>query len=126
MIDREEQERAGVCTDCGIRGRSRGKLCDRCHSHRKAEREARRQRLKKEVFQAYGGALCVCCGEANEAFLTIDHMNGDGAWQRRMDPSSIDIYSWAKRNGFPPVLQVLCFNCNFAKHVYGQCPHEQK
>ena len=30
---------------------------------------------------------------------------------------------WLKRNGYPAGYQVLCFNCNFAKHRKGACPH---
>jgi hypothetical protein len=28
--------------------------------------------------------------------------------------------------GFPPIFQVLCMNCNFAKGKLGFCPHIKK
>src|SRR6266702_8161662 len=41
-----------------------------------------RENLKREVFEAYGNK-CNCCGEANQGFLTIDHIDGRGAEQKR-------------------------------------------
>lgn len=32
-------------------------------------------------------------------------------------------YRWIKKNGFPDSVQVLCWNCNCAKGIYGYCPH---
>ena len=31
---------------------------------------------------------------------------------------------WLKRNDYPPGFQVLCHNCNWAKHALGRCPHQ--
>lgn len=61
-------------------------------------------------------------------FLTIDHINGDG-WQHRqiegIQPGT-QLYRWLKRNGFPKDrFQLLCFNCNCAKSIYGVCPHKE-
>lgn len=86
--------------------------------------EQGRQRLKDEVFEAYGGYKCACCGEPIREFLTIDHVNGDGAAHRRKIGSAA-IYRWLKREGFPDGYQVLCMNCNWAKGVFGACPHER-
>jgi hypothetical protein len=57
------------------------------------------QRLKKEVMAAYGGC-CSCCGETILDFLTIDHINNDGAEQRRVlkHSSGTQFYNWLKRN----------------------------
>lgn len=89
-----------------------------------------RLRLKLEVFRAYGGPRCRCCGEGVLAFLSIDHINEDGAKHREQlrkpgeARSGGNIYWWLKRNDFPPGFQVLCFNCNRGKHFNGGvCPH---
>jgi hypothetical protein len=64
----------------------------------------------------------VCCGESHYEFLTIDHVNGDGADHRR-ETNNEDIYRWLERNNFPPGFRVLCMNCNFALGYHGYCPH---
>ena len=84
--------------------------------------------LKKEIFQAYGGARCACpnCDNPNPGipFLSIDHINNDGAEHRRQ-LNGKNMYGWIKKNGFPKGFQVLCFNCNGAKGYSGKgvCPH---
>jgi hypothetical protein len=83
--------------------------------------------LKIEVMNAYGG-ICACCGESEIIFLTIDHINNDGAEKRRNgEPMGNTLYAKLKRLGFPKSeYQVLCMNCNFAKGLYGSCPHQIK
>lgn len=85
----------------------------------------RRNRL--EALDAYG-RRCACCGETTLAFLTIDHINNDGAEHRRSivgGGSGSTFIKWLKRNGYPKDnFQVLCFNCNCAKSKTGVCPHE--
>lgn len=91
--------------------------------------------LRREVFNAYGGMKCACCGETEESFLTLDHVNNDGAEHRRaltgktgkVQGVSSGTYAWARRNGFPPGFQVLCMNCNFSKSRNGGvCVHQAK
>lgn len=89
------------------------------------EREARfRQKRRQEVLDAYGGR-CACCGEATSAFLTIDHVNNDGAAERGL--RTHELYAKLKRHGFPrDRYQLLCFNCNLGKHYNGgTCPHKE-
>jgi len=84
----------------------------------------RNQELKAEVIVEYGN-VCVCCGEGLIEFLSIDHINNDGA-EHRKNLGRTNIYSWLKANGFPKEgFQVLCMNCNFAKGAYGKCPHQE-
>ncbi len=79
--------------------------------------------MRDEVFAAYGGSVCACCGETDIRFLTLDHINNDGGVQRKVLGRS-DTYRWAKENGFPSGLQVLCYNCNMGKAKNGGvCPH---
>ncbi len=84
------------------------------------------QKIKDLVYSHYGGYRCACCGETVKEFLSLDHIDNNGAQHR---PKRIGhgcgkfIYWWAKRNGFPPILQVLCMNCNWGKRLTGVCPH---
>lgn len=87
-----------------------------------------KQKIKKEVVEKYGG-VCVCCGECNIAFLTIDHKNNDGKQERMENKQAKSSSSWyLKLRREPPRkdLQLLCWNCNMAKFQCGICPHESK
>jgi hypothetical protein len=85
-----------------------------------------RFRLKQEIFNKYGGFICACCKETEPIFLTLDHMNNNGAEERRIHGNVEKLWSWLKRNNFPEGYQVLCFNCNAGKHLNnGICPHKR-
>lgn len=105
-------------------------ICKICDRKRKRDQVLA---LKLETLSAYGGK-CACCQENKIEFLTIDHIDGNGAEHRKsigLDYGSNEktvaghnFYRWLKLNGFPKDnFQILCFNCNYAKHVYGVCPH---
>lgn len=85
-----------------------------------------RERLKREVVDAYGGA-CACCGESDIVFLAVDHINGNmGGKNRPRSEMGAKLYARLRRAGFPQgEYRILCHNCNFAEHVLGidQCPH---
>lgn len=92
--------------------------CKKCVRERQ---EDYRNRLRLELIKAYGGK-CNCCGEKNIEFLTFDHVEGGGNRHRRsLSPSTV--YVDIKRAGFPKTIRILCFNCNWAIHQYGFCPH---
>lgn len=81
--------------------------------------------LRREVIAAYGGC-CTCppCGESVFEFLTIEHLQGDGAAHRakvgrNAQAQLLDI----KKRGFPAEYTILCYCCNLAKAIYGTCPH---
>jgi hypothetical protein len=77
------------------------------------------RKCRKKVIEHYGGK-CKCCGESNQWFLELDHINNDGNIQRKT--VKIDV-RWVIKNNFPDNLQLLCGNCNKAKGLYGVCPH---
>jgi hypothetical protein len=79
----------------------------------------RNRKLRTACFDFYGWK-CVCCGESESAFLTIDHIDNSGAEDRRNNGQNT--YANLKRSGFPNGFQTLCFNCNWAKS-HGGCPH---
>lgn len=76
------------------------------------------------MFAKFGNK-CACCGEAAPEFLQIDHINNDGAKHRRSVEAGITLCRWLIKSNFPPGFQLLCANCNFAKGMYGVCPHEK-
>lgn len=117
---RARLRKKGLCK-CGRRPAPGGKNCELC---REKTREYNRA-LRDEVFEAYGGYKCRCCGETHKEFLQIDHINNDGAEHRRSisNKGTIGVYYWLKKHKFPPGFQVLCANCNYAKAHYGYCPH---
>ena len=79
--------------------------------------------VRMEVLRHYsnGTMKCNCCGESNPKFLTLDHINGGG----NLTPSGLVLARWLRKRNYPENYQVLCFNCNQAKYIYGRCPHGQ-
>jgi hypothetical protein len=93
----------------------------------KVTREEKTLSLKLEVLAHYcadGEIACACCGEDWPIYLGIDHMNGQGAKHRKEVGRGAVLHRWLRKNGYPNGYQVLCFNCNFAKHRKGICPHQ--
>jgi len=137
-----------LCAACKCRQVFWGKYTQRLHqrnlwrsdvdkSRERARREARawRAKLKREMVDAYGGK-CACCGETQIEFLTIDHVNGNGAEERKAAAAGSGtkslrgwagspFYDWLRKQGWPQNgYQILCFNCNCAKRQNGECPHK--
>jgi hypothetical protein len=118
-----------ICTNCSIFLNENNKsakghnLCKKCKGI-----GDRHYALcsKIETFEVYGN-ICVCCGEDNISFLTIDHIDESGASHRKelgIKSGGPTFYSWLKKNNYPrDNFQLLCYNCNCSKHFYGQCPH---
>lgn len=111
----------GLCTYCGNKARDGATRCEECSKKMSEDKK----RIRKEVMEAYGGPVCACCGETIERFLTIDHINNDGAEHRRAIRRN-SINKWLVENNFPAGYQVLCFNCNMGKQLNGGvCPHKE-
>lgn len=83
--------------------------------------------LKLEVFMNMGGE-CVCCGEQDIRFLTLDHINGGGAKHRRsVGNSTIEVYKDVQRQGYPKdKFRLYCWNCHMATRFGDLCPHKEK
>ena len=80
--------------------------------------------VNEKIISNYGGK-CVCCGETNPKFLTLDHMNNDGSTTRPNKRAGYPFYEWVIKNGFPPTLRLLCWNCNCGRQRNnGVCPHQ--
>lgn len=76
-----------------------------------------RETLRQKVVEGYGGR-CAMCGEVEPAFLTLDHVHGDGGAFRAVFGHHRYELARAIREGFPPDLRLLCHNCN-----QGRSPH---
>ncbi len=95
------------------------------HRETTTERDTRyhrkyKRKLKQEVMSHYGGGRCICaiCGETNLYCLSIDHINGLGAWERKEKRFRIwggNIYGYLRKEHYPLGYQVLCMNCNWIK-----------
>jgi len=82
----------------------------------KQRSKTRREALRKETFNAYGGK-CSLCGESRQEFLCIDHVYNNGKEDReKFGGSGVILYSQLRKQGFPKNgYRVLCYNCNMAR-----------
>jgi len=109
---------------------------------RTAGRNKKTQALKYKAFLGYSKKIkhkkiptCFCCGENSSLdFLTMDHKQGKkqmlknkklrklGYSHKRTGKS---LNNWLIANNFPDGFQILCWNCNVTKFLYGKCPHRR-
>ena len=126
---RQKHADSRTCLSCsGPLGEKKNGRCVEClalaRGKEHAARLARRKKTADRVFEGYGGYVCACCGETGRLFLSIDHVNNDGAQHRKTVGNSDQFYLWLLRNNFPDGFQVLCMNCNWGKNRNGGvCPH---
>lgn len=80
-----------------------------------------------QILDHYGKKCnCKNCPENRIEFLTLDHINNDGAKHNRKlggKGRTLAIYEDVIKQGFPLDYQILCHNCNWGKSRYGVCPH---
>ncbi len=105
----KELFRRGICLKCCEKSADASKrYCAGCLKKRNEHSRTYYDRVKCEVFEAYGGARCNCCGETTVQFLSMDHEQNNGAEHRRstgFGKAWASIFLWLKRNGFPPGFQ---------------------
>jgi hypothetical protein len=115
----------GTETDTGAKN-ARQRMITKVFAEQLNDRHRKsRYKLRMEVLNAYG-AQCQCCGEDQEEFLCIDHVDGGGRNHRKEIGTGDSVYRWLRQEGYPPGYQVLCHNCNFALGLRGYCPHQTK
>lgn len=97
----------------------------------RAKQKENYDKIRLEAISHYskGTMKCACCKEAGIVFLSIDHIHGNGAAERRkIDPEGKmggnGFVYWLKKNKWPKGYQILCYNCNFAKRTNKKCPHQ--
>jgi len=110
-------------------------LKERRKSPKYVETRIKHQReVKLQVFTAYSKRIseseipcCACCGENNHVeFLTIDHIEGrTNLSDKEKTLKGPKLYQWLRRHHYPKGYQVLCWNCNSAKGLFGKCPHQK-
>jgi hypothetical protein len=131
FAERQRQYRAKLTPERLEAGRARARDWYEQNRPRALNRaKARRDALRAELIAAYGGK-CECCGERQPLFLTIDHVNNDGAAHRRFlreenrtTPSELVIRD-LKARGWPKDVRLLCYNCNCGRaRNGGVCPHQ--
>lgn len=117
-----------LCWNCNMGKEANGGICphksivDKYYPKRKMEIAAKeRRKLKIDVINGYGGK-CIICGETEIYFLTIDHINNNGAEERRKIGKSTNVlYRRLRRKGYPKEdYQLLCVNCNCSKALVEQ------
>ena len=121
--------------DCNNEATEGRKSCSRCRTRERKWENSKRPELREKghkiyiaikrlVMEKYGNSKCACCGESHLEFLSIDHVQGNGAIHRKTLPGNgKNFYYWLRDNGFPSGYRVLCMNCNFALGHNGFCPH---
>lgn len=96
------------------------RTCKECYDE-KNSLAIRSQEKRKQCLEAYG-SKCMCCNESESVFLTFDYINEDGAKHRETTRAGYSFYKWLIDNDYPDTIQILCYNCNWAKYR-GICPH---
>jgi hypothetical protein len=90
-----------------------------------AARKVLTAKLRQQMLDNYGRA-CVCCGDATEAFLTLEHTLRNGKAHRAEVGAGVGVYLDLRRRGWPKNegLAILCMNCNWATRRGTECPHK--
>jgi hypothetical protein len=85
-------------------------------NHHKSVNKSR-VKLRHEMIKEYGGC-CLSCGISDIDVLDIDHIENNGAEDRKNNLYGYNLYRKLKKEGWPKDnFQVLCKNCNWKKHL---------
>lgn len=113
----------GKCPTCNRELAPNRRSCEYCLQIMNESIKRRNHRDRLAAFKYYGNS-CKYCQQSIQIFLTIDHTNNNGAEHRRQqrsgDNQGHNIYAWLRKNNYPEGFQTLCYNCNCAKHIYGE------
>lgn len=100
------------------RNKERLKEYDKKNKEKKKEHNKEyNQKMKELVYNQYSNGVieCACCGEKEIDFLSLDHIYNNGGNHRKKIGGGNRVLSWAIKNNFPPIFQLLCMNCNHSK-----------
>lgn len=131
-----DQIKARILKDPSIRSRYRV-LCRNCNdslpplpslkdqSIRERNRRLGRVRLRHDIVIFLGGK-CSCCPESRPNRLTVDHVHNDGG-RSDLPRGGADLYKKILNGvALKSDFQLLCWNCNFSKHLGGGvCVHQR-
>lgn len=125
-----EKKNSIICRDCSnTKGREwRAKNREKANKYsmdryfknpKKSQGITNRSRIKVrlDMIKEYGGE-CSCCGISDVDVLDLDHINNDGADDRKNGLYGYNLYRHVKKIGFPKDrFQILCKNCNWKKEL---------
>ena len=96
-----------MCTEPAVRGL----LCP-FHSETQQKRQRKTNRAIRQQVLGHYGATCVWpdCGITDPDMLSLDHVENDGAKERREIGRGNTFYRFIIKNGYPDRYQVLCMN----------------
>lgn len=126
QFPKSKQKRSGIypyCKKCCVIKQQNYRILNK---EQEQKRDKQRHKETKLMVLKHYGNKCKCCGETQYEFLSIDHINNDGAKHRKQiaqEGGIRDICVWIIKHNFPNFLQILCYNCNCAKQFAGYCPH---
>jgi hypothetical protein len=112
---RAQKRAEGLCI-CGRPLTKNKSGCDACLKTRRESVKRKNIKDRADAISYYGGK-CAICGEDLFIFLTIDHINNNGAEHRKKVGHKLA--TWLRQNNYPEGFQVLCMNCNHAKWRVG-------
>lgn len=100
----------------------------------KEDRKCKTLSVKVMFFNliSNGNIRCECCGIDDIDFLTLDHIQNDGAKEKKeLSNGQGGEWLYAKIMKKEYILsseryRILCFNCNSARGAMGICPHEMR
>lgn len=131
-----DQIKARILRDPSVRERYRV-LCRNCNdslppppsprSETARERNRRRGRVKiRSDIVFFLGGKCACCPENRPLRLTVDHVHDNGG-KDGLPRGGVDLYKKILNGvALKSDFQLLCWNCNFSKHLGGgQCVHQR-
>jgi hypothetical protein len=104
-------------TTSGRQSRCRTCTCEAAAARLRAARQA------ALAHYSAGDSVCACCGEREQMFLALDHIDGSGPRKPGGRRGGNSFFTWLAAQGYPAGLRVLCHNCNCAKGRNPECPH---
>jgi hypothetical protein len=114
-----------ACYNITMRDIEKKRASDRRYKEKNREvlrlkQKQKRREYKKIVFDYYGNE-CASCGFKDIRALQIDHINNNGAEERKANGgqwfSGHHFYKYLIDNGMPGGYQTLCANCNMIKQL---------
>lgn len=83
--------------------------------------KTRRRQIKNDILEHYG-KQCILCGFSDIRALQIDHINNNGAEERKslgggQNFSGWRFYEYLIKQNYPTGYQTLCANCNMIKQL---------
>lgn len=108
-----QRAKDGLCRNCGRKPQIGLVTCDFCRQIHKNKII----KLRQQLLDIYGHK-CAICGQSEFNFLTLDHINNDGAKEKRIVPQNHSILRKAIKEKDSSKYQILCMNCNHAKDKY--------